>query len=191
MNDCVNTFFGSHFNVSKITHGMSSQYGSQRQSSSRFTSEQGSKSTLFGLKDGSIGEGGLSIKNYIDSSRDLTMVNAGHATALAAHLRQDGHGSSIGSSAVGSKTFQSGLSIGQTKMVKDSSITGGAQAARVSKKKKEFEIAKDKMLAHLDLTQGLTGASVGKLFKNLESSRQARDRLGGTMIKKALKKPGG
>ena len=70
-------------------------------------------------------------------------------------------------------------------------MTGGAQAARVSKKKKEFEIAKDKMLAHLDLTQNLSGPSVGKIFKNLESSRQARDRLGGSLIKKALKKPGG
>lgn len=163
MNDCVNMFFGSNVNVSKVTHG-SSQFGSHRPGTSRFSSLQGSKtSTLFGMKDGSIGEGGLSIKNYIDSSRDLTMVQAGHATAFAAHLRSDGNMSGY-SSAIGSKAMASGL-MSTVAKGKDAGAAAGP-GARVSKKKKEFEIAKDKILGHLDLSKELNPGSC-KLVKNL------------------------
>lgn len=129
MKDCVNTFFGSNFNTSKNIHSINSQYGSsQRQSLSHYSSAQGSKNTLFALKNGQIGDGGMSIKNYIDSSRDLTMVHVGHAAALAAHLRQDGNGTTS-SSAIGSKQYISGLTTAQTKTSsgKDSSglLQGG------------------------------------------------------------------
>ena len=59
----------------------------------------------------------MSIKNYIDSSRDLTMVNTGHATALAAHLRLEGGNISGMSSFTGSKQLTSAM----TKGMKDSS----------------------------------------------------------------------
>ena len=47
---------------------------------------------------------------------------------------------------------------------------GGVAAARLSKKKKEFDLAKDKILSHLDLTQPVV-AGGGKLLKNLEQCR--------------------
>ena len=96
----------------------------------------------------------MSIKNYIDSSRDLTMMHAGQATALAAHLRTDGNGTGY-SSAIGSKA--SGLASNNAKSAigkvgKDQVTAGGAAGLKQSKKKKEYELAKDKILAHLDLT---------------------------------------
>ena len=67
---------------------------------------------------------------------------------------------------------------------------GGVAAARLSKKKKEFELAKDKILSHLDLTSPVV-AGGGKLLKNLDQCRAAKERLAGSVIKQALKKQGG
>ena len=51
--------------------------------------------------------------------------------------------------------------------------TTGGNNARVSKKKKEFELAKDKILAHFDLTKPQEKAQKGKLMLNLEMARAA------------------
>ena len=47
------------------------------------------------------------------------------------------------------------------------------KGARLSKKKKEFEIAKDKIMAHLNLTKPLEKHNKGKLLQNLEQCRLA------------------
>ena len=39
---------------------------------------------------------------------------------------------------------------------------------KVSKKKKDYDTAREKIAAHLDLTKPLEGIAGGKLFKNLE-----------------------
>lgn len=68
--DYIKTFYGSS-NASKQTNTL----GSSQQASknfSRYSSANNSKSTIFGANDGTIGEGGMSIRNYIDKSRDLS-----------------------------------------------------------------------------------------------------------------------
>lgn len=68
--DHIKTFYGSN-NASKQTHTLgSSQMVSKN--FSRNSSASNSKSTIFGANDGTIGEGGMSIRNYIDKSRDLS-----------------------------------------------------------------------------------------------------------------------
>ena len=48
-----------------------------------------------------------------------------------------------------------------------------AHNAKMSKRKKEFDLVKDKISAHLDLTIPLTEASRTKPYKNLEACRVA------------------
>lgn len=97
LNDLANQFYGSGVG-SKVTGGIGSQMGSQLQTTrqtiqgSRFSSNQASK-TSFGMTNGSIGEGGFSIKNYIDSNRDLSSLPA---NALSAHLRMQESGLNSG-----------------------------------------------------------------------------------------------
>ena len=102
MNDCVNTFFGSNGNTfSKSIHNIGSQFGTQRQSLSLVSSGTMGSKNSFALKKGQIGDGGMSVKNYIDCSRDLTMLKPGQATAFATHLRNQ-DSSTLGNSTYGS-----------------------------------------------------------------------------------------
>ena len=54
----------------------------------------------------------------------------------------------------------------------------GAKNQKLSKKKKDFENARPKILEHLDLTKPLHKNTGGKLYSNLEMCRQAKDRIG-------------
>ena len=59
------------------------------------------------------------------------------------------------------------------------SKAGKGQAPLVtSKKKQDFANAKDKIMAHLDLTTDLSGATGGKLWKNLDAAYTTKERLG-------------
>jgi len=75
--DLAHQFYGgnSNLNTTKTTRGLlGSQVDSRRQTiGSRFSSLQASK-TSFGLNDGTIGDGGTSLKILIDSNRDLSSI---------------------------------------------------------------------------------------------------------------------
>ncbi len=141
---------------------MGSQYDSNRQTmqGSRFSSLQASK-TSFGMRDGTIGDGGISIRNYIDSNRDLSNMNE---KALTAHLRQ-------------AENLNSGIA-SKISTLKGGANTKVAAGQKVSKRKKDFDAAKDKILAHLDLTKTLEIGKKGKLLQNLENCRSAQQRIG-------------
>ena len=59
-----------------------------------------------------------------------------------------------------------------------SKVGKGQQQQITSKKKQDFAKAKDKIMAHLDLTTDLTGATGGKLWKNLEVAHTTKERFG-------------
>jgi len=98
-----------------------------------------------------IGEG-KSIKNYIDSTRDLASMQSNQL--LNAHLRDQTQ--FLMTSKTGSKlTSNKG-----EKVVK---------VQKLSKRKKEYELAKAGIAVHLNLTKKLEPGQGGKLHKNLEA----------------------
>ena len=140
----VSAFFGS-----KVSHNPSTNSSLGQTFSSRFQSAQGSKIT-FGNSE-LIGEG-KSIKNYIDSTRDLASMQS--AQLLNAHLRDQTK--FLMTSKTGSKyTSNKG-----EKVVK---------GQKLSKRKKEYELAKAGIAGHLNLTKKLEPGQGGKLHKNLEA----------------------
>ena len=159
--DCISAFYGpSHLSSTKQSQPGSIFPGSSR----RESSQSQSKLTGVGMATmGSIGEGGQSIKNYIRSRPDLTNISD---RALAGHLRSD-------------RLADAGFASNSARTSKTKSKAGKGQAPLVtSKKKQDFDNAKDKIMAHLDLTTDLTGATGGKLWKNLDAAHTTKERLG-------------
>lgn len=107
-----------------------------------------------------IGEG-KSIKNFIDSTRDLTNFTSNH---LNAHLRQENMTNMMFTSGPGSK------------LTNFKSEKGNAKQ-QLSKRKKEFDIAKDKIMKHLDLTKRMEPPQGGKLYKNVQTCRAAKKKV--------------
>lgn len=159
--DCISAFYGpSHLASTKQSQPGSIFPGSSR----RESSQSQSKLTGVGMAAvGSIGEGGQSIKNYIRSRPDLTNLSD---RALAGHLRSDRLAEAGGFASESARTS------------KTKSKAGKGQALVTSKKKQDFANAKDKITAHLDLTSDLSGATGGKLWKNLEAARTTKERFG-------------
>ena len=64
--DCINAFYGSsNFNTTKVTHANSqhgSQMNSQMRNGSNFSSASGTKRSF----NFDVGDGNMSIKNFID-----------------------------------------------------------------------------------------------------------------------------
>jgi len=61
-------------------------------------------------------------------------------------------------------------------------VTVKGQGQKLSKRKKDFEVAKDKILGHLDLTRWLEPVEGGKLFKNLDTCQKTRDKIGNIRV---------
>lgn len=103
-----------------------------------------------------IGEG-KSIKNFIDSTRDLTNMTSTH---LNAHLRLENQSNMMFASTPGSKLTNVKSEKGQVKQ-------------QLSKRKKEYDTAKDKIKDHMDLTKRFEPSQGGKLYKSVQTCRAA------------------
>lgn len=107
-----------------------------------------------------IGDGSHKLKNYIDQNKDLSSGMTGTSLALQMRFGKDSAGDQSGR---GSKKS----------VMKESKTPAGGNNQKLSKRKKDFELAKDKILAHLDLTKPLEKGNKGKLLLNLEMARAA------------------